>query len=340
MGESNREDPPPPEPSLGDLIKSDEFQRKLDAAREKRARIQADRAKSGRPGKLRPGRPATPPESGTPDTGRPEPSGPGGRRPAPPDRTPAPMVLGENRRVRKTAADLVPLTPGMRILAGTDSERQTADPAGSSRTAKSSVWRTLLTSIAGIVIGFAAGAIAMDLAGREVSLPLSGVLGGGGETEETATIRPARNFDLMAEAPARPEPAGTEPAGGLPTPAAPLVVPPAPANGSGAEPPDFATTPPDPPFAGQAAGARIAVFGPEGSPLDVLTRRLDSLGVTEVETRPVDLAMDRTVIRYYREGDASLARNLAAALDATLQNLTSFRPQPTDPRIEIWPGGV
>ncbi len=341
MGESDREDPPPPEPSLGDLIKSDEFQKKLEAAREKRAQIQAERAAAGRPGKLKPGRPAAPPTSEPSrraplePADSPAPDAPGPRESG----TQAPMVLDENRRVRNAAARIVPLTPGMRVPGRTGTDRRAAElPAKPARSPKGSRWRSLLTSLAGIVIGFAAGAIAMDLAGREVSLPLSGLLGREGGRQETGTIRPARNFELMAEAPAPPERVGPEPSGALPAPAAPLEAPPTPANGTGAAAPAFAAAAPEPPFARQAADSRVAIFGRESGRLDALAQRLDSLGVTEVETRPVDLALEGTVIRYYREEDAGLARNLAAALDATLQDLTSFRPRPAEPRIEIWAG--
>lgn len=332
MGDSNRDKPPSDEPSIGDLLKSDEFQAKLEAARARRAQVQAERAKSGRPSKLRPIRPGTQTQKQDPE----------------------PMVLGTADRVAEgnSSAEVIPLTSGMRIVearpepsataAASEPSRARADtaplaaPARAHRKSSSSLGRTLATSVAGIVVGFAAGAIVMDLAGREIGFSLPSVFES--EAPEAGAIRSTRSFEVMVEPPVMPDPATTAEPGRLVAASPVLEVPQAPPNGTGAERPEFAADPPAAPFAEQAADSSVVLFAGDAASIEEVTRRLGALGMAEIDTRPVAIGMEGTVVRFYREEDAAVAEGLAGFLDASVQDLTSFRPRPEEPKIEVWIG--
>ncbi len=302
----------PAEPSIGDLVRTDQFQSALEAARKKREAVRAQRGETASSGpKLRPREqaPALPSRPARPD--RPQPAVP---EAAPPAR---PHLLTGGRRPVAAPLPAEPEEPVVRR--------------------RRPVGRRLLASAAGIMIGFAAGAVAMDLIGRQISVPSFGR----DEASDIGTIQPARGFSVVTEAPAGPgTPIDPDPSAIAPTQFAAARVslpdlPTAPRDGVDAEPPG-PLSPLPPPLGGLDLATPVVVVGPDEGLRGAVSDRLSALGLADVGERATEFSTETTLVRFYKEADAALAQRLASRLGGEVQDLTSFRPAPEDRLIEVW----
>ncbi len=294
----------PGQPSgAADLIASDEFQQKLDRARERRA--QALAASGG-------GSPKPVPEAPVLVL----------RAPQPPESQPAepePAASGQPDGTIPAAAPPPLAAP-----------RRAASPRGRGRRR---LGRGLAVGVAAITMMVALSCVGLVvLADRPV--PSIGTA--------LEPPRMARPFALDPAAPAAPAPLVVGTAPDLPAPPAaegeeiapPPDPPAAPAEGVA----PVLGPPPAPPLAAFQQVPVQLLSGPSTGVAE-LAERLRKAGIEEVASRDVDLRPATTTVRFYREADRPLAAALAARLEAELQDLSSYRPAPSSPGVEVWLAG-
>lgn len=184
-----------------------------------------------------------------------------------------------------------------------------------------------------------ASRLRLSLAGGAVAVLLATVAAFHGLDTSEQPATPAREGQVTppapvpsiphAAVPALPAPRPVEPGGGQALPQAP-------------QPPAVVATPP-------AAAATRAPLSP--APLRIVVHHLASRGDAamrlvrplagagdEVEFRTVSATPDRAVVRYFLPQDRTAAERLAGRLGSrwAVQDLTRYRPRPSQGTLEIW----
>ena len=296
----------------------DEWERRLDEARERRARVLQQRMQAARQPEAAGG--------GAP--------GPGGREdPAPasvsrlsiateralggPPSTRRPArTWAMARRVRPLSAFAfglglgMPLAASLALLAYAPTDREHAEPSAGSGGVKAApaspgekVGAPLVHDAMGLPQTFPTGTIA-----SEETTPFASVISSE-TTEESEVWAPH--------------------------------VPLAPVTATGAAPPQPLAAAEATPSVDLADRARVVVHVPQRPEpgAERLPSRLKDAGLTEWTETPIDLTISASHIRYYHAGDASAAQGLADALGIPLRDFTAYTPEPAPGLIEVWVAG-
>ncbi len=328
-------------PSAADLIASEDFQAKLEAARRKRAEVMARKGEGGRM------RSADPADTAQPQEQTAVVTDPSGER------------LGR---------------PVLRAPAATAGAGPGPSPAPARRRLPGFTLLAMLLSFA------AGGALVVVLSARDGGPPPEAETASAPPPEnaapppENAATSPeeppspaARSAGSDAGEPEGPPPPPSEASSASPAPDIALVptAPRAPeAPRIGAPPEDApplqmpaATRPLEAPVAGPVeiappslgpppapslpvlSPAPVRILGRDPDRLSRTVEAIRSAGVEDVAGREVEFAPGQSVVRFYDPADRPLAERLAQRFGAQLQDLTSYSPPPAEVGVEVWLAG-
>lgn len=352
-------------PTASDLIGSEDFQTRLEAARRRRAEVMARKGAAAES----PGRKDDPgdPKAGAPAPERPLP----GPAPVPLPRPAAPgpaeaEAEAEPGRSRRAVTAIVAMAIGfgigcalMVVVVGRDFLGTAPEPATIAETPEPRAPSGRAAEERPSPPGAPAAEAGSDAAEERASAETAemGAAPAPDAPEERATpdaeaaedraASAAREEAATPDAPGEttaPDPPGPAPevtAGDAPAPAGePSGLEPDMAGGRAAAPEQSAPPRrgPAPPFAALPQSP-VRLLGRESGRLSDLAAEMRAAGIEDVSTRAVDLVPARSAVRFYRAGDRALAERLAQRFGADLQDLTSYRPAPEAAGIEVWLAG-
>lgn len=301
-------------PSAADLIGSEDFQAKLEAARRKRAEIMAKR--SG-------------------------------------DRAPEPPALPEERPSEVMTETVAPAAPAdshsPRPVLRAPAAREA--PKSAVPTRRRFPIFTLMAMLLSFAAGGALVVVVLpnlENWGPETAPADQGKNRTARSPEEpsppggTAPIgsgdpAPAPKIALPPTAPTASEKPLVDPPSGVPegseVPAA---------QGSPQAPAEIAPPERDPPPSTTLAKLPPSPVRLLGRDAESLTRTVETLrgaGLSDVDGREVEFAPSRSVVRFYRSDDRPLAHRLAERLDADVQDLTGYSSASAEAGVEVWLAG-
>ncbi len=93
---------------------------------------------------------------------------------------------------------------------------------------------------------------------------------------------------------------------------------------------------------GVALPIRLSVFAPSAlatEPVAALVASVEAGAKTNSVVSPVDFAVSKTHVRYYREEDLPAAKQVASLAGGTVRDFTDYAPQPARGTVELWLAG-